>query len=1109
MIHYIIGGSGTGKSTRILNLISQKIDTGISPVIIIPDQFSFEFDKKLYKNLGLNKYNKTDALSFSRLAEFIFLKYGGKSGEYADDLTKTAVMYQAVRDVCKNKSLKYFVKQAERDSFIEYALDLMEELKKSDISLSRLCEKTIDNNNQLNDKIYDIALIGTAYNNILEKNKLKDKLNDITEAAEIAAVNQYFKGQTIFIDEFDSFSFDELKMLEVIISQSREIFISLRADNIDSFNSKYSVFSSVAFTYHKFNEMAAKYNIKCCNSVLNKKYRFKSYALAHISSGIFRKNFYSKSSDSDNFKIFEAKDFYKESEYLCSEICSLIKNNNYNFNDIAVISRYPDEYSGILESCFKRYHIPYFMDTEKSVMHTSIMLMISSIIELISHDKPDTETILRYAKTQLLGINYEHISMLENYCYSWNIQGYTWKNPFTADIEDNPVIEETRQKIIEPLAELRKNCINTDGFHICSALFQYLETMNIPENINGLADYYNKNGYEFMGGELKRLWGCLMDMLDVLAKILNDTKISPSQFGNILKSMLKQNKYNNPPHSLDAVTVSSASRARLNQPKAVFVIGVNEGFFPAVSLPQGLLSENDKECLSRYNIQFSKNITSIITDEKFNFYKTVSAASEKLYITYPLADAMGNSRFPSNIISQIENMFSDNVKYYSDNFDFSFYSPTVESAYYNYVQQFNRNNPDIANIESVLLNIPVYSDKINYLKKINQNYDFHIQNKSLIKKTLSSKFNISATRFENYNECHFKFFCHDILRIYAQNRKDINPAETGNIIHKCLENILVSCTSKDNFISLSSDDIKKIITQTMNDYRNSNLGGNFAKSARFEANYSRIKNTALEIILHLQEELSQSQFIPVDYELRISEKNGDKPLEIITPDGIQVILNGKIDRVDLLEHDGKKYIRIIDYKSGKKDFSVANLLYGIDMQMFLYLFSLIAKTGKYNGCIPAGVLYLPYSKPDCLKENTYRKLSDIKNKSYKMKGIVLKDRTVLSAMEKNIKGIYIPAATTSKDTGNGDVLLDGRVSTFLNQKQFLNLRKFLEKLIGEMTDNLYNGDISAVPFKSSDKDACKFCDYSDICGNAGDANSRKCSKNDSDTVMDILNSDEL
>ena len=453
-------------------------------------------------------------------------------------------------------------------------------------------------------------------------------------------------------------------------------------------------------------------------------------------------------------------------------------------------------------------------------------------------------------------------------------------------------------------------------------------------------------------------------------------------------------------------------------------------------------------------------------------------------------------------------MFLANVRYYTHNYDFSFYSPTKESAYYNYVQHFNINNDDIKNIETVLNNIPVYNDKIQYLKMINENYDFHIDNKKLMKKALSSKFNISATRFENYNECHFKFFCHDILKIYAPNRKDINPIETGNIIHKCLENILVSCTSKDDFAKLSHEDIKKIITQTMNEYRESNLGGNFAKSARFEANYSKIKNTAFEIVLHLQEELSQSQFIPVDYELKISEKDGDKPLKIITPNGIEVILNGKIDRVDLLENDGKKYIRIIDYKSGKKDFSLANLLYGIDMQMFLYLFSVIARTGKYNGCIPAGVLYLPYSKPECLKGNADKKLSDIKNKSYKMKGIVLQDRTVLSAMERNIKGIYIPAAVTSKDKGSGDILLDGRVSTYLDEKQFSNLRKFLEKLIGEMTDNLYNGDISANPFKSSEKDVCKFCDYADICGNAGDTRSRKCSADDSKTVMDILNSDE-
>lgn len=58
------------------------------------------------------------------------------------------------------------------------------------------------------------------------------------------------------------------------------------------------------------------------------------------------------------------------------------------------------------------------------------------------------------------------------------------------------------------------------------------------------------------------------------------------------------------------------------------------------------------------------------------------------------------------------------------------------------------------------------------------------------------------------------------------------------------------------------------------------------------------------------------------------------------PPGGDGLLTGKIDRVDTYEKDGTTYFRIVDYKTGRKDFSYTDLLYGKDLQMLLYLFAL-------------------------------------------------------------------------------------------------------------------------------------------------------------------------
>ncbi len=69
-MRYILGRVGTGKSTKVLSEIKETIDQGFSkPIIyIVPEQFSFEAEKKLIKATGKNGIIGTQVLSFKRLS---------------------------------------------------------------------------------------------------------------------------------------------------------------------------------------------------------------------------------------------------------------------------------------------------------------------------------------------------------------------------------------------------------------------------------------------------------------------------------------------------------------------------------------------------------------------------------------------------------------------------------------------------------------------------------------------------------------------------------------------------------------------------------------------------------------------------------------------------------------------------------------------------------------------------------------------------------------------------------------------------------------------------------------------------------------------------------
>ena len=93
------------------------------------------------------------------------------------------------------------------------------------------------------------------------------------------------------------------------------------------------------------------------------------------------------------------------------------------------------------------------------------------------------------------------------------------------------------------------------------------------------------------------------------------------------------------------------------------------------------------------------------------------------------------------------------------------------------------------------------------------------------------------------------------------------------------------------------------------------------------------------MVENVAEELRQSDCVPLAFELEFSS-HGDLPVIAISEADTELCLMGKVDRVDGWLHDGRLYLRVVDYKTGKKSFDLSEIRHGIGIQMLLYLFTL-------------------------------------------------------------------------------------------------------------------------------------------------------------------------
>lgn len=1097
MLNLILGGAGCGKSYEMMNRIETAVKSGKDVLVIIPDQFSAEFDRSLYERLGMALFNRVDVLSFTRTAKDIFIRHGGLKGRYADDVVKNVMMFRTLTELSEREGLCFYNRQAKSPAFIDSGLDIVKELTVSGITPERLTECAARLDESVRDKAADIALIYSEYCRILAENGYKDGEGDISEAAKRAAKYGYFKGKNVFIDAFKSFTADELAMLDAMIADSESVTVCLTT--ADGGTKKYSVFDTVNRTVRRLKSSAAEHGVRVGTDTLNIPYRFKAPELAFFSGNVLRHVRGRYNGECGAVRIYRSADSCGEGDFVCSEISRLVMEENYRYGDIAVLARQKEQYSSVMESAFERYGIPFYTDESYTAAHKALFIFVKTALSLAAEENSSTEDWLRYMKTGMLGLDEGEISAAEDCCYKWNIDGKMWNEPFLYG-EAEFGAEEVRKKVAEPIFRLREACSNTDGRKICEGILTLFEDTGVFGNIRNMYEAPRTEDAAALAAvrEIKQLWELLCGLLETFAKVLADTPISLADFGEMFAAAVRRLKLSSPPQTLDCVQFVAAHTARLSEPKAVFVIGANEGAFPCAAKQEGLFSDRDRLALEDAGIELSGGVEDKLSEERFVAYTALSAASERLYVTYALADVSGKALYPSLIIGQAADMFGRGIVTDFEGRGLLTFCNTPNAAYYHYVQNYRRDETDSASLYEALGRIPEYRRRLDYLKDI-ENSAGHSLSPAAGRRLFGDSVSLSASRFEDYRKCPFMYYCKKGLGLYPPKKIDMDRPSRGTAIHCCLCGILKEY-GRDGLEEMSRGDIEAAVKMRLEEYYKSDaVGGDYGKTRRFKAAFSRLSDTLTDILTRLREEFAQNEFVPAGFEYTLRRDGDEKPLTLVTDSGVMVYFDGTVDRIDVYENGGVKYIRVVDYKSGAKEFRFTDLLYGINMQMLLYLFAVTDSSGggKFSGEIPAGVLYMPSRDIaptlDRNEESAEKAVTD----TYRMSGAVLDDSSVIAAMERECGGRFIPV----KQKADGSYTKESKLIT---AREFDNLRKFSYSLLTETAESLLSGKIEASPLLSGNSLPCEYCDYSAVCGNYPPEAPRVYAEDSAERIAEIM-----
>lgn len=1080
MVTIITGGENSSREKMFSDRIKSMAEKGNSVLVIVPDQFSFEYEKKLYGIMGAQLFNKISTAGFNRLSEKIAEQYGGFSRENANDNAKIILMYRAVRRLSRSGEVKFYKKNLDKGSFISELIKLVGQFRESGVTCNdlQLAAERLEGSVSL--KLFDLSRIYRYYLEELDKAKMRDTLSAMAEAVKLAGDNGFFKGKSVFVTAFNSFTFDERKMLDLCVAHGDNLIVSLLVD--EECTSKYSShpFAVTVKTAQQIRNMAQDHN-KSLEQLTAEETEYRSFDIMHLSKNLYNFNKTEYKAKSNDVQIYSADDMYEEAEFICAEICRLVREEGFRYNDIAVSARDLSLCSMVLEGAFEKYEIPYYLDIRDSISSSAIVHYINAVFKTVLTKKFRTENIMKLIKSPLFGILNYDASELEEYCQVWNVDGDMWLSPFTAANNTYAAekINKLREQIIDPLVKFKTNCADATAKQICEAFYALLIDIKLSEQTYSLVKRAsasdNETQLEF-SRNLRQIWNMTLSAVKSVYECLGDEKISLRQFYELFRLMLSQMQTSNPPQKLDCVRITEAGRSRADNVKVMFAAEVNDGIFPAPVKQGGIVTEREKELLSRsQNIDIESGAMNDFKNEKLIVYSTLSAPTDKLYITYSRADLLGNEKRPSAVVKEVKQITGVDEKLVSS-VPADFFCTTYKTAYNKFIEMSRKDGAVVSAIRESVRGSAFYDNKLSNIFSANGKSEFSMSGTMAEKVFFKGDITeVSPTKLDTYFKCPFMYFCSYGLKLKKPVKAEINPLSTGNIIHSLLEKIL---RGKDGerfnkeFPDMSDGEIKEFIDKAFNEYYEKEMGGDFGKTKTFAYLFGQLKEKAFFIVKFVKAELKGSNFEPVLLEHKIEHKEDHDCFTITLDDGRKIVLAGTIDRADIMtDKKGKRYVRIVDYKTGKMKFSLSKLYNGLNLQMLVYLSTLLETKNELteNDILnQAGVVYFTFGTSPGKKEDVedsyetlYAAACEERISGYDKSGEYIKNKDVKNSMKSMVRK-YAKGQTEVED------------------ESFTAMRTFANQKVKEYGDKLLNGGIPAKPVK----DACSYCDFQGICGRA-------------------------
>ena len=1075
MLKLYIGPAGSGKTAAAMDEISARVQAGQpGSWLIVPEQYSHEAERELCRRCGDAMSRYAEVFSFTGLARRVLSEEGGAEQPLLDKGGRLLCMTLALDGV--GARLSAYRDARRRPEFPALMLSAVDELKSACVGPEELEAAAAECDSRLGSKLRDAALVLGAYDAVVAAGRAdpSDRLALLAEKLPACLGPD----RHVFVDGFIDFTARERAILRAMLQSGAELTVCLTLDDLREGDEIFAL-----------SRRAAKL-LRACSAELGVETETRVFeggegkapALRFFTERLFRFTAEKWEGENGAISLHAAAGMAAECEFAAARALELVRGG-CRWRDIAVAARGFEDYRPMLESVFRHYGVPLYLTRRSELLQKPLPALIAGACELLENGW-DVDELLSYLRTGLTGLSGDECDTLANYVFKWQLRAPAWESrgdwrqhpdgygvKVTAESEARlREINALRRRVAEPLLSLqRSGKAASTAAGQAAALARFFEDLKLPETLERRAGELNAAGQGRLAAEYRQLWELIVGALEQFEAILGKTEMDLPSFGRLFLQMLSQYDVGTIPVSLDRVSAGDFDRMRRRSIRHLIVLGAGDDRLPPAGEQGGLFSDDERERLYSLGIDLGGAGEEELWREFSLIYHVLTLPSESLDLCYSTTSADGAALNPAIVFNRAKALFGLPVlPVDAERCRLAAPGPALTLA-----ANALRGGDAIQRAAAVWAR-ETLPDRMAPLEAAAAMTRGRLS-PAAAEALYGRAPRLTASRIDLFSSCRYSYFCQFGLKAQPYEPAGFSPPEMGSFLHFVLEHCVRDAQRRGGFDAVSDEELRELVRFYVEEYVHRELNDLQEKSARFVYVFRRLSRSAESIVLDTVRELRNSDFKPLDFELNFAKATDLPPLEL---GGGQSAANltGVADRVDGWLHEGRLYLRIVDYKSGSKEFSLNDVWYGMGLQMLLYLFTLSEGGEKRyeHELVPAGVMYLPAReilvKADQRPDD--ETLEKARQNELRRSGLLLDDEALAAAWDKTADRRYIPLKF------NRSKVVGGLASA----ERIGRLARHVKSCLSGMAKELRRGSIEAGPYyRSEQKNACAQCDYYAAC----------------------------